>query len=91
MSAFVRVWPRLSGWIRFLNKCTIEHVVITCRASEGRSPVEESPDSLLGRLRRVVVTIVAVLGLVIAVVVALSQLGEALRRLVDAWRPFCRP
>jgi hypothetical protein len=53
--------------------------------------VEESPDSLLGRLRRVVVTIVAVLGLVIAVVVALSQLGEALRRLVDAWRPFCRP
>jgi hypothetical protein len=53
--------------------------------------VEETPDSLLGRLRRVVVTIVAVWGLVIAVVVALSQLGEALRRLLDAWRPFWRP
>ena len=51
----------------------------------------ESPGSLFGRLRRVVATALAVLALVIAVLIALAQLGEALRRLLDAWRPFCRP
>jgi len=51
----------------------------------------KAPDLLLGRLRRVVVTILTVLALAIAVLLALAELGEALRRLLDAWRPFWRP
>ena len=50
-----------------------------------------APDSLLRRLRRVVVTILTVLALAIAVLLALAELGDALRRLLDAWRPFWRP
>ena len=61
-----------------------------CQPKGGR-PVGKPPDSLLGRLRRVVITIVALLGLAVAVLVALAQLGEALRKFLDAWRPFCRP
>ena len=53
--------------------------------------MSKSADSLLGRLRRVVVTFLAVLALVVAVLLALAQLGEALRKFLDAWWPFCRP
>ena len=44
------------------------------------------PDSLLDRLRRVAVIILTVLATVIAILIALAQVGEALRRVLEAWR-----
>jgi len=52
--------------------------------------VGDSPDSLVDRLQRVVITILAVLVLAIAVLAALADLGETLRRLLEAWRPLWR-
>jgi hypothetical protein len=51
---------------------------------------EQKPSRLRG-LRRGVQVLLAVIALVVAVLVALAQLGDALRRLVDAWRPFWGP
>ena len=41
-----------------------------------------------GRLRRVVMWVILVLTLTVAVLTAIAQLGEAILRVVKAWRPI---
>ena len=49
------------------------------------------PSPVRVRVRRAVKLLLAILALVIAVLAALTELGSALRQLVDAWRPFWGP
>jgi hypothetical protein len=41
-----------------------------------------------GRVRRAVLWLIGVLALAVALLTAIAQLGEALMRVVKAWRPF---